>query len=123
MLYDLLLLFIVVTILCFIISIFLIEDKPVLAIPFIFLGMLFSILCTYGLWDVEFFYVGYNANVGNTSSYMYSTMDYGDPYSYIFFFVFWIFFILFFKAGFNMWRDALKTQAEMNYRTRDKRWR
>lgn len=118
MLYDLLLLFIVVTILCFIISIFLMEDRPVLAIPFIFLGMIFSILCTYGLWDVEFFYVGYNASVGNTTSCIYSTDMYGDPYSFIFIFVFFIFLILFFKTGFNWWREALKTQGEMDYRTR-----
>jgi len=100
------------------------EDTPVISIPFIMCGMIFSILCTYGFWNVEYFYVGYNASVGNTTTAMYSTMNYGDPYSYIFMLMFFIFFILFFRAGFNMWKDALKTEGEMDYRTRDRRnWR
>lgn len=110
MIYDMLLLFIVVTILCLIISIFLMEDYPVIAIPFIFIGIVFSILCTYGLWNVEFFYVGYNATEGNTSTYIYGTSVYGDPYSYIFVLLFFIFFILFFKTGFNWWHMALEKQ-------------
>jgi len=94
MLFDMLILFIVITLLCLIISIFLMEDRPQIAIPFIMIGMIFTILCTYGFWDVEYFYVGYNATAGNTSSFMYSTSQYGDPYSYVFFIVFWIFVIL-----------------------------
>lgn len=120
---DILMLFIVLSILFFILSIYLLEDKPFVAIPFIMLGMIFTILCAYGLWDVEVLYVNYNASSGLTNTSIYSTIEYGDPYSYIFVLFFFIFMVLFFKSGFNMWRDALKTQGEMNYRTRDKRWR
>jgi hypothetical protein len=98
------------------------ESNPMISIPFIMLGMIFSILCTYGFWDVEYFYVGYNASVGNSSTYIYSTSSYGEPYSYIFMFVFFIFVVLFFRAGFNTWRDALKTENEMSYKTNVK-WR
>jgi len=116
-------LFIVLSILFFILSIFLMEDKPFLSIPFIMLGMIFTILCTYGLWDVEVLYVNFNATTGITNTSMYSTSVYGDPYSYIFMLFFFIFVALFFRAGFNMWKEALESPGEMNYRTRDNRWR
>ena len=122
MLFDMLVLFIVITIILFFISVFTMEDNPVWSIPFIMLGMVFSILCTYGLWDVEYFYVGYNATEGNTSTYMYSTYSYGDPYGYIFVLLFFIFVILFFRAGMNMWLDALKTQGQMEYTRRGRRF-
>ena len=115
MIMDMLMLFIVITLILFFVSVFLMEDYPLLSIPFIMLGMIFSILVTYGLWDVEYFYIGYNASVGNTSTYTYSTMSYGDPYSYIFVLLFFIFVVLFIRSGMNMWRDALETKGEMNY--------
>jgi len=123
MLFDMLILFIVITLLCLIISIFLMEDRPQIAIPFIMIGMIFTILCTYGFWDVEYFYVGYNATAGNTSSFMYSTSQYGDPYSYVFFIVFWIFVILLLRTGMNLWKEALQTEGQMKYSKRDNRWR
>ena len=92
-----------------------------MALPIIMIGMVFSVLCTYGMWDVEYLYIGYNATVGNTSTYVFSTMDYGDPYSYIFVLFFFIFFIFFFKAGFNMWTEALKTQGEIGFKSRYKK--
>ena len=116
-----LILFIVITIILFFVSVFLMEDNPMLSLPFITLGMIFSVLCTYGIWNVEYFYVGYNATVGNTSTYMYSTFDYGDPYGYIFMFMFFLFVVLFFRAGMNMWKQALETQGEMNYNKRYRR--
>ena len=109
-----LILFVVITLICFFISIFTMEDNPMLAIPVIMIGMIFSVLCTYGFWDVEYFYVGYNASVGNTTSYIYSTSVYGDPFSYVFFILFFVFFALFIKTGFNMWRDALETQGVLD---------
>ena len=120
---DILMLFIVLSIIFFILSIFLMESNPQLSIPFIMLGMIFTILCTYGMWDVEVLYVNYNASTGITNTSIYSTMDYGEPYSYIFVLFFFIFMILFFRAGYNMWKEALQTQGEMNYNLRDKRWK
>jgi len=115
---ELLIIFIILTILFFIISIITMEDNPKLSIPFIMMGMIMSILCSYGIWRVDFLYVDYNATFGNSSIIMYSSWDYGDPYSYIFIFIFFIFFIMFFRAGFNMWKEALMTQGEMNYNNR-----
>lgn len=123
MLIDILILFIIITLIVFFLTLFIIEDKPMIALPLIMIGMIFSILCTYGMWNVEYFYVGYNATEGNSSSYIFSTMDYGDPYSYIFVLFFFVFIILFFKAGWNMWREALKTQGEMDYKRPSKRGR
>lgn len=123
MIFDMLVLFIAVTLICLILSIFVMEDNPMLAIPFIMIGMIFSILCTYGMWNVEYFYIGYNATVGNTTSYFASTDVYGDPYSYIFVVLFFVFVILFIKDGANMWRDALETKAEMDYHMKMKKMR
>lgn len=120
---DILILFIIITIILFLLTLFIIDDKPMTALPLIMIGMVFSILCTYGMWNVEYFYVGYNATVGNSSSYTFSTMSYGDPYSYIFVLFFFVFVVLFFKAGFNMWKEALQTQGEMEYIRPSKRKR
>jgi len=116
MLMDMLILFIILTIILFILSVYTMEDEPKLALAFIMLGMVFSVLCAYGLWKVEYFYTGYNATVGNTSSYLYSTYNYGDPYSYVFVLVFFIYVILFFKTGFNLWKEALETPGQIDYR-------
>jgi len=119
---DLLILFIVFSILFFILSVWLMENNPKLSIPFIMLGMIFTILVTYGLWEVEMLYVSYNASSGLTNTSIYNTMSYGDPYSFIFALFFFFYLILFFRAGFNMWREALETQGKINYRIRDRRW-
>lgn len=109
-------LFIVLSILFFILSVYLMESNPQLSIPFIMLGMIFTVLVTYGLWNVEVLYVNYNATSGLTNTSIYSTESYGDPYSYIFMLFFFIFMVLFFRSGFNMWKEALQTQGEMDYR-------
>jgi len=91
------------------------ETKPMISLPFIMLGMIFTILCTYGVWNVEVLYVDYNATLGTTSTSIHN-MSYGEPYSFIFMFFFFIFMILFFRAGFNMWRVALQQQGEMDFK-------
>ena len=121
MLIDILILFIIITIIVFFLTLFIMDDKPMIALPLVMIGMVFSILCTYGMWNVEYFYVGYNATVGNSSSYIFSTMSYGDPYSYIFVLFFFVFVILFFKVGWNMWKEALETQGELDYKRPNRR--
>jgi len=116
MLFDMLILFMILSILFMIISVFLMEDYPMQTIPFIMIGMVFSVLSAYGCWDVEYFYVGYNATLGNSTTGIYSTMDYYNPLSYVFMLLFFVYFILFVKTGFNMWREALETKGEINYR-------
>ena len=118
MLMDMLMLFIIITFVLFILSVYTMETNPFLAIPLVMGGMVFSVLCTYGLWDVEYFYIGYNASVGNTSTHIYSTMDYGDPYSYIFVLLFFIFILLFIRSGWNLWTEALETEGQLDYRNR-----
>lgn len=119
---DILVLFIILTILFFILSVYLMETNAVLSIPFITMGMIFTIIVTYGLWNVEVLYVNYNATTGFSDTAIYSTTSYGDPYSYIFMLVFFIYCACFFRAGFNMWQDALKTQGEMEFNKKRRRW-
>ena len=118
---DFLIIFIILTIIFFILSMYTMEDSPQLSIPFIMLGMIFTILVTYGLWDVEIPYVGYNSTFGNSSFAMFSTISYGDPYSYIFILVFFVFVMLFIRCGWNLWSDALETKGEMDYSLRSRR--
>jgi len=121
MIVDILILFIVITVILFFVSVFMMEDRPSIAIPFIMLGMIFCILCAYGMWDVETIVVGYNSTLGNTSTEIYSTMDYGEPYSFVFVFFFFTYVVLFFRCGWNMWKEALKTEGEMDFGGK-KRW-
>lgn len=118
MIFEMLILFIFLTIFLFILSVFIMEDYPIIAIPLIMIGMILSILCAYGLWNVEWFYVGYNSTVGNSSGYIHSTMNYGDPYSYIFVLFFFLYCVLFVKTGFNMWREALRTKGELDLKNK-----
>jgi hypothetical protein len=120
MLMDLLILFIVLSILFFILSVYLVETSPMISIPFIMLGMIFTIITTFSLWNVEILYTNFNATTGITNASIH-TINYSDPYSYIFVLFFFIFMVLFFRAGFNMWNIALKQQGEMNYNKRFRR--
>lgn len=120
MLMEMLMLFIIIVIVMLILGVYTMEETPILAIPVIMIGMIFSVICTYGLWDVEYVVVGYNASSGLSETSIYSTVAYGDPYSYIFMIIFYIFCMLFVKAGANMWRETLKTKGEMNYKYRMK---
>jgi len=118
MLFDLLILFIILTILMFILTIYTIQDNPYLSLAFVTLGMIFSVLCTYGLWKVDYMVVGYNASNGTTESQIFNTYNYGDPYSYIFLLLFFIFVILFSIAAFNSWKFALKQKGELDLKTK-----
>jgi len=97
------------------------EDYPMLSIPFVMIGMIFSVLCTYGMWNIETVYIGYNASYGNTSAEIYSNANYGNPYSYIFMFIFFVCVIVFFRIGWNLWKKALETQGEMEYKRPSRR--
>lgn len=105
MLFDMLILFVVVVIISFILTMFLIWEKPLLSVAFIMVGMIFSVLSTYGFWDVEFFYTSINTTTGGTDALIYSTTEYGNPYSFIFFFMFFVFFMLLFVAAFKSMSD------------------
>lgn len=110
---DILIIFIILAIIFFILSIIFMEsDNPTMAIPFIMLGMIFTILCTYGCWNVEIAYTSVNTSTGGTDLSIYSTEGYGNPYSYVFVLFFFIYVVLFFKTGFNMWNKALDEDKE-----------
>ena len=121
MFFDILVLFIVLTILFLLLSIFTMEDYPLYAMPLVMCGMIFSVLCTYGLWNIETISTGYNATWGNTSTVIYSNTTYGDPYGYIFMFIFFLFIMIFFRIGWNLWEEALKTKGQMEYNKRYRR--
>jgi len=124
MLAEILVLFIIITIIMFILSVYTVDENPTLSIPFIMVGMIFCVLCAYGMWNVETQYIGYNATLGNTSFYTQSVSTYGDPYSYVFLAFFFIFVLLFIRSGWNLWKEALETKGQMDYKKMNgNKWR
>jgi len=106
MLIEVLILFIIITVLMLILSIYTVEsDKPEMSVPFIMVGMIFSILCAYGFANVEFFYIHYENVTNNSTEYIpaiFSTTQYAKVYPYIFVLIVFIFAILLFRAGYNL---------------------
>ena len=103
---DLLIVFIIVLFIFLILSVFLMEsDNPLLAAPFIIMGWIFSVVCTYGLWNIEIYYTAVNTTTGGTDLLTHQ-INYGDPYGYIFYFLFFVFVIFFVRMGFNQVRLA-----------------
>ena len=104
-------LFIIITLFSLIVSAYLMEENPVMSIPFIMIGIIFSILCTYGFWEVEW------AVLYSDNTFVLESANYGEPYSYVFMFIFFVFFIFFIRAGWNMLRAAAQTKGEFTYTT------
>lgn len=111
MMVEWLALFIIISIILFILSLYAMEENPMLAIPMIMVNMIFTVIIAYGFWNVEWFYISYDG-----TPMIHSTYDYGNPYSYIFLVFFFIQCLLFVKTGWNLTKEALKTKGEMNYR-------
>jgi magnesium-transporting ATPase (P-type) len=102
----------VIVIIFLIISMYLMEsEKPYLSIPFIMIGLIFSVIVTFGLWNVEVAYTAVNVTTGGTDFLIYNTEEYGDPYSYIFFLLFFIYIAFFVRAGFN-WLKIIMNEDE-----------
>jgi len=87
------------------------EENPMLAIPLIMVNMIFIVIITYGFFDVEWFYIALDGTPT-----IYSTMEYGNPYAFIFSMFFFIHVMLFVKTGFNIWKEAGETKGELNVR-------
>lgn len=106
---DWLQLFIVITLIAVVISAYLMEKQPYISIPFIFIGLIFSVICTYGFWNVEW------AVLHSDNTFTIESANYGEPYSYVFMFLFFVFFMFLIRAGWNTWKDALATKGEIDY--------
>jgi hypothetical protein len=115
MMMEMLIIFIVITIILLILSVFVMDDNPILSIPFIFAGMVFTILCSYGFFDVGTFYMGQNLTTGNLEPLVYSDPSYGEMYPWVFFFIFILYIILFIRVGFNLIQEAKETQGQIDY--------
>ena len=113
MLETMLYIFIILTIIFFLVSFYMMEEYPKMSIPFIIIGMIFSILCSYGFYRIDF-----PSLLSNDSFVIQETTQYYEPYGYVFVLIFFIFLAFMFRAGFNAWQDALETKNEMNYDAR-----
>jgi len=111
MLIDMLIVFIIISVLLFIFSVLMMDDYPILTIPFIFAGMVFTVISTYGFFDVETLYVAQNVTSGNFEAFLYSDESYGTVYPWVFFFLFLLYVFLFIRVGFNLWKEALETRG------------
>jgi len=104
-----------------ILTVYSLEDDSWLSVVFIMVGMIFCVLCAYEFYNFEWFYVGYNTTVGNSTPYIYNTFDYAQPYGFVFLLLFFIFAALFVKAGSNAWKESLRQQGEMEFKKMRKR--
>lgn len=110
MMIEWLTIFIVISIIFFIIILYTVDDNPVICVPLIIVNLIIITFVMMGFMNVEWFYIDTSGNPG-----MYSTDSYANPYSYVFFAFFFINAMLFVKAAVNYLRDSLKTKGEMNY--------
>ena len=108
---ELLILFIVATIVLFILSVLFMDQDAFISVCFTMLGMIFCVLSAYGFWDVDYFYSD------GASGYMHS-VNMGTPWSYVFFGVFFMFVLVFFKIGYNLLQDAFNTDGQIDYKKR-----
>lgn len=113
MIIDLVILLIVITLLLFIIIIIL-DKLWKITVPLIMVNMIFIVILAYAFWNVEWLYT--NA-AGNPV--MYSTEEY-SMYSFVYVGFFFIHVILFIKAGWESWQEALQTKGQMSYRIQAK---
>ncbi len=104
-------LFIVVTLVSILISAYLMEENPIISIPFIMIGLIFSVICAYGVWDVEW------VVLHSDNTLVLESVDYGIPYTFVFVFLFFVFVLFFFRAGFNLYKEAIETKGEFTYST------
>lgn len=94
------------------------EDYPIIAIPLIFAGMVFTVLATYGFFNVETLYVAHNATSGNLEAFLYEDTSYATIYPWAFFFLFLLYVFLFVYVAFKFWKEAMETKGEIKYRRR-----
>lgn len=138
MMVEMLLLFIIVSFILFllIIDTLFYQDSPTAqpkpgqhignwkpAVALISVNLFFIVLAAYGFYEIEWTYTSkYFSGNGTYMMDIYSTEKY-YYLAYIFYVFFLIHVILFVKAGWDSWKDALSTKGEMDYRLRDRRWR
>ena len=103
---------IILIFICLVLTGFLMYDLPILAAIFATVGMVFSVVATYGMLRIDWFYIGYNNTFGNTSVEIHSTFDYGTPWAYVFVLMFFIHLVLFVYCGFRKWQLVLDKKEE-----------
>jgi Ca2+/Na+ antiporter len=109
MLIDLLAIFILITVLLFIISAIMVEENPTMSIIFIIAGMFFTVYCVFGFASID-------VVLGDGT--VYSNTTYLEAYGWGFFFMFILYVMLFVKAGFNYLNDRVEQREEPRDRYR-----
>ena len=99
MLVDLLLIFIIISVLLFIISAIMVEENPSLSVIFIIAGLMFTTYAAFGFIKIDYLL---------PDGTLYTDSSYGEAYGWGFFFFAMLYALLFVKAGFNY----LKQKAE-----------
>ena len=110
MLIEILIIFILLSIIMFIISLSLVNESETidLSILTIMLGVAFSAVVSYGFLKVEYFYSGFNVTSGNMEGHLYEAAGYNEPYPIIFLLVSFFFIALFVRAAFKTWKNSLE---------------
>jgi len=138
MMHEMLIIFIIISFILFILIIetLFYQDSPTAqpkqgqhignwrpAVALISVNLLFIVLCTFGFYEIDWMHTSkYFSGNGTYMVDIYSTDQY-YYLAYIFYAFFLIHCILFIKAGWDAWQDALSTKGEMNYSLKDRRWK
>ena len=110
---GLLTLFIVMVVVIFII-ILILDEQWKLTLPLIMVNLIFITLIVYGFWNIEWVVVD---GAGDPSLF---SDDSHYVYSYVFVAFWFIHMLLFIKAGYDSWKEALETKGQMSYRMQAK---
>lgn len=108
MLENMLMLFIVISFILFVLSVFMVDSEPFLAIPFIIAGIIFCGLCIFGFFQVDTVTMGVNVTSGDYEAMLFSIKDQYEPYVWVYMLFVFLHCILFVKAAVNVLRDSVK---------------
>jgi len=86
----------------------LVEENPIMSIPFILVGLIFVAMISMGFLDISVFYAGTNSSGSEIVGKMYTDIENigkNEVYAYLFFFLGGIHVMLFIRALYNIVKE------------------
>ncbi len=118
MILELLIIFIIITILMLMFAMILIEEYLDLAIIAVMVGIFFAVITSYGFINVEYYTSGFNVTSGNIENHVFQITGYNEPYPIVFLMIVFFFVALFFKIAFKIWKKSLEGAEIDSYKKR-----
>ena len=119
MMLEMLLVFIVLTVFLLIMSVLLVDEYPHIASIIIIIGLLLSVLVSFGFFKVEHSFSGFNATSGNMEFHIYNDTSYQGAYPIVGLFLGLVFTALLIRVIFNYLKDSTEGIETMGDRKKD----